>query len=189
MARDDVELITYATGRLLGRIDGLGDDEYLWEPVPDCWSVRPDPDGGGWHADLGPGGQTATPRTPPPFTTIAWRLWHLGASPGAIWPPTGDLRGPEFVRAWFTQPPASTAPAVGTAAEARSLLAGTWERFAATVAGMTPDELVVPIGQGPYADATAEALVLHIADELIHHGAEVGVLRDLYAHRFGRGAP
>ena len=23
------------------RLDGLTDDEYLWEPVPDCWSVRP----------------------------------------------------------------------------------------------------------------------------------------------------
>ena len=29
------------------------------------------------------------------------------------------------------------------------------------------------------------ALVLHINRELIHHGAEVALLRDLYAHRAG----
>jgi hypothetical protein len=22
------------------RLTGLGDEEYLWEPVPDCWSIR-----------------------------------------------------------------------------------------------------------------------------------------------------
>jgi DinB superfamily len=182
MARTDLDLITYASGRLIGRLEGLDDDEYLWEPVPDCWSVRP-ADGGGWHADLGPGGETDTPRTPAPFTTIAWRLWHLGASPRPTWPPTGDLRGRELVLAYFGQPRADTAPAVGTADEARTLVAAHWERLAATVAGFSDDELEAKIGQGPYAEATTEALVLHIADELIHHGAEVGVLRDLYANR------
>jgi hypothetical protein len=46
----------------------------------------------------------------------------------------------------------------------------------------TDDELAVPIGPmgGPYADASLGTLVLHIADELIHHGAEVALLRDLY---------
>jgi hypothetical protein len=125
---------------------------------------------------------------PPPFTTIAWRLWHLGASPRPTWPPTGDLRGPEFVTAWFSQRPPATAPAVGSAAEARTLLAAHWQRFAATLEGFTPDELAAPIGSGPYADDTALGLVLHIADELIHHGAEVGVVRDLWAHRATIGA-
>lgn len=188
MARDDVDLITHATSRLLDRIDGMGDAEYLWEPVPGCWSVRPDGDGGGWHADLGPDGTATTLRTPPPFTTIAWRLWHLGASPRPTWPTAGDLRGPEFVAAWFSQPRPSRAPAVGTAGEARALVAGTWERVTATVAGFTPDELAAPLapGVGPFGDSSLEALVLHVADELIHHGAEVGTLRDLYAHGLGR---
>src|SRR4029453_8473816 len=106
MARTDLDLITYASGRLIGRLEGLDDDEYLWELVPHCCSVRP-ADGGGWHADLGPRGATDTPRTPAPFTTIAWRLWHLGASPRPTWPPTGDLRGREFVLAYFGHPPSS----------------------------------------------------------------------------------
>jgi hypothetical protein len=27
--------------RLWNRIDGLGTDEYLWEPAEGCWSVHP----------------------------------------------------------------------------------------------------------------------------------------------------
>ena len=30
----------YVWGRFLGHLEGLGDVEYFWEPVPDCWSVR-----------------------------------------------------------------------------------------------------------------------------------------------------
>gem|GEM_PF-4928029 len=34
---------------------------------------------------------------------------------------------------------------------------------------------------GPYAEATWLDLALRVLDELAHHGAEVGLLRDLYA--------
>ena len=37
--------------------------------------------------------------------------------------------------------------------------------------------------EGPYADQPLAALVAHIHREVIHHGAEVALLRDLYAHR------
>jgi hypothetical protein len=37
-------------GRLRGRLEGLSDEEYLWEPVPGCWTVRRDPSGA-WVAD------------------------------------------------------------------------------------------------------------------------------------------
>jgi hypothetical protein len=40
---------------------------------------------------------------------------------------------------------------------------------------------------GPYAEYDGTSFALHILDELIHHGAEVGVLRDLY--RAQPGAP
>jgi hypothetical protein len=36
--------------------------------------------------------------------------------------------------------------------------------------------------EGPFADAPLAALVLHIHRELIHHLAEVSLLRDLYSH-------
>ena len=57
--------------RLRRRLDGLTDDEYLWEPVPGCWSVHRDPSGA-WVTDY------AEPDPDPaPFTTIGWRLVHL----------------------------------------------------------------------------------------------------------------
>jgi hypothetical protein len=62
----------------------LSDEEYLWEPVPDCRSVRrrtagPGPratalvGSGDWGRDTAP----APHPEPPPFTTLARRLGHL----------------------------------------------------------------------------------------------------------------
>ncbi len=46
-------------------------------------------------------------------------------------------------------------------------------------------DLTAAIGPaaGPYGSATRRSFVLRIADELIHHGAEAALLRDLYASR------
>jgi hypothetical protein len=50
---------------------------------------------------------------------------------------------------------------------------------------LTPSEWSAPLGPawGPYADTSTIDLALHVLDEVIHHGAEVGLLRDLYFHR------
>jgi DinB superfamily len=61
----------YAWDRFLGRLEGLGDAEYFWEPVPGCWSVRRGADGR-WAMDGGPAPE------PAPVTTIAWRIGHIG---------------------------------------------------------------------------------------------------------------
>ncbi len=65
-------------------IPGMTDEEYLWEPVPDCWSVRLRAAGPGPGATVLVGAgewgrDSARPShpSPPPFTTIAWRLSHL----------------------------------------------------------------------------------------------------------------
>ena len=44
------------------------------------------------------------------------------------------------------------------------------------------DHLSRPAGpaEGPYAAAPLASLVLHINREVIHHGAEITLLRDLY---------
>src|SRR5262249_11931368 len=44
--------------------------------------------------------------------------------------------------------------------------------------------LAAPCGphEGPYADHPMSELVLHINREVIHHGAEIACLRDLYVH-------
>src|SRR5690348_15768413 len=55
--------------QLSKRLDGLTDDEYLWSPVPDAWTVRPGRPGSIDFAYPEP--------VPAPFTTIAWRLGHV----------------------------------------------------------------------------------------------------------------
>jgi hypothetical protein len=54
-----------------------------------------------------------------------------------------------------------------------------------------PDEAwFEPLGPGcePWHQSTLVAFAHHQLDEAIHHGAEVGLLRDLYAHRSGEVA-
>jgi hypothetical protein len=53
--------------QLRPRLDGLTDDEYFWEPVPDCWTLHPD-----GSIDF-----AYPPPQPEPVTTIAWRLAHV----------------------------------------------------------------------------------------------------------------
>jgi hypothetical protein len=66
--------------QLRPRLGGLTDDEYRWEPVAGCWSVRPR---GTSAAPMAVGGADFTidfalPEPhPPPVTTIAWRIGHL----------------------------------------------------------------------------------------------------------------
>ena len=66
--------------QLRPRLDGLTDEEYLWEPVPGMWSIRPR---GTSTAPVSIGASDFTadyawPEPDPvPATTIAWRLAHL----------------------------------------------------------------------------------------------------------------
>ena len=78
------QLEFYWDVHLRPRLDGLSDDEYLWEPVPGCWSVRPGPEG---RLMMDPVSSPAvdgvnvtdSPRPEPsPITTIAWRMLHIG---------------------------------------------------------------------------------------------------------------
>ena len=176
------DLVGEVSTRVMTRLEGLGDDEYLWEPVADCWTVRPSGDGR-WLPDVGPRGSAYTDVEPPPFTTIAWRMWHVGASPNAPWPPAGATDGRAFVEAYMN--PSRASEALGDAASAAALLQKNWAAFADRILSFNNDELDAPLGPaaGLYADAPLVGLLLHIVDEMIHHGAEIGVLRDLYAHR------
>jgi hypothetical protein len=55
------------------RLTDLTDDEAFWEPVPGCWTLRRG-EGGKVLNDWSPSPD------PPPFTTIAWRVAHVGQS-------------------------------------------------------------------------------------------------------------
>lgn len=161
------------------RLDGLTDDEYHWEPVADCWGVRPR--GQQRTPQAAGGGDTvidfAFPQPEPaPVTTIAWRLGHLIV--GVFGMRTAShFGGPPMDYGSF--------PYAATAAAALQQLDDGYARWTAGVAALDGAALAAPCGpaEGPYADKPMATLVLHIHREVIHHGAEVALLRDLYARR------
>ena len=154
------------------RLEGLTDDEYFWEPVPGAWSLRRTGTGtdGRWTIDF----EVPEP-APAPFTTIAWRLNHLvvGVLGARV---ASHFGGP---RAEY-----ETWPYAGTAAEALDQLDTAYALWVACVRGLGEEGLARPCGpaEGPYADHPLAALVTHIHREVIHHGAEICTLRDLYTH-------
>lgn len=151
--------------QLRPRVDGLTDDEYFWRPVADCWTV---------HRDGGVDFVYPEP-TPTPFTTIAWRLAHVIVGVFA-------MRN----HSHFGGPAADyeTWPYATDAATALNQLDTEYQRWTAGVRALSDDDLNRPCGpaEGPYADEPMSVLVLHINREVIHHGAEIALLRDLYTH-------
>lgn len=151
--------------QLRPRLQGLSDDEYFWQPVPHCWTVHPD---GGVDFSY-------PPPQPEPFTTIAWRLAHV-------------IIGVLAMRSHshFGGPAASyeTWPYATDAATALKQLDEEKDRWTAGVRGLSDADLDKPCGpaEGPYADYPMSVLVLHINREVIHHGAEISLIRDLYTH-------
>ena len=172
-----IAVFDYVWDRLTARLDGLTDGEYFWEPVPGCWSLRPDSQGR-WRLDGGGGGGPAP--DPVPVTTIAWRLGHLGGMA------VGGFASRMFGDGTLTAERISFPPGADAVP---GFLDEQYRAWRAGMAGLGPEQWAAPLGPawGPYAESGPLDLVLHVLDEVIHHGAEVGLLRDLYAAR-GRPA-
>lgn len=170
------------------RLEGLTDAEYHWEPVPDAWGVRrasdPAPStatrragAGDWLIDF------AMPEpTPPPVTTIAWRLAHVIV--GVLAMRNGNHFGgpPTDYDRWDY---------AGTAAGALDQLDAAYRHWTSGVAALDDTALAAPVGasEGPWAEHSMAVLVGHINREVIHHLAEVALLRDLYRARGVGSAP
>ncbi|MGE2735982.1 DinB family protein [Mycolicibacterium vaccae] len=152
-------------GQLRPRLEGMTDDEYFWEPVPGCWSV---------HRD-GTVDFAYPPPQPEPFTTIAWRLAHVIVGVLAM-----------RVHSHFGGPPAdySSWDYATDAATALTQLDGAYKQWNAGVRALDDAALDRPVGpaEGEWADHPMSELILHINREVIHHGAEISLLRDLYTH-------
>jgi hypothetical protein len=166
--QDLLDLSDHAYGRLRARVDGLGDEEYLWEPAEGCWSVRPVGDGTFRSDGADDAGE------PAPLTTIAWRMCHI----------IDMLAGPRNA-IWISVEPSATLDRVGepgTAGEAVEQLETAYALFRTHVAAADASGLATAMGgaAGFLAESSRASFILHELDELIHHGAEVGVLRDLY---------
>jgi hypothetical protein len=168
--------------QLRPRLDGLTDDEYFWQPVPGCWTISRRGESAA-PISLGVGEFTMDYATPPhdrePVTTIAWRLAHLI-----------DVFGPATA-SHFGDPPVDH-PAVGYPGTAKGALGQIDEGHDASVsdvrsvgaAGLArPQGSISP---PEFADAPLAKLILYTDLEVIHHGAEISLLRDLYLWKDSR---
>jgi hypothetical protein len=171
--------------RLRPRLEGLTDEEYFWEPVPGCWSLRTRADA--TTGDAAGGGDLVLDYswpepTPAPLTTIAWRLAHVIRGCLAFRTANhfgGPAAEPER---WVYAP---------TAVEALGQLDAAYDAWSAGVESLGDQGLEQPCGpaEGDFAEAPLADLVLHINRELIHHGAEISLLRDLYRARTDQEEP
>ncbi|MFD3491910.1 DinB family protein [Streptomyces sp. NPDC058690] len=189
----------FARGRLADRMTGpvmdsgngtdvevasMTDEEYLWEPVPSCWSVRRRAAGPGPGAtvlvgagDWGRDSAQPPHPTPPPFTTLAWRLSHLSELLALRADHTNGshtLTRDDYVVAGDA---AGAIAAFESAATAwREALLGADDAALDTVGHST-----YPHGSDP-EDPFIET-VWWVNQELLHHGAEIALIRDLFRAR------
>ncbi|MFF7969861.1 DinB family protein [Streptomyces sp. NPDC007905] len=194
-----LEQFDFAHERLLGRMAGpvmdsgdgtdtevepMTDAEYLWEPAPGCWSVRRREDGPGPRATFlagsGAWGRDAASYPhpwPPPLTTLAWRLSHLTEMLALRANHTAGSRAMTRDAHPVTGEAAAAVTAFHTAARAwRTALLGVDDTALDTVGYCT-----YPYGsdaENPFLD-----IVWWVNQELLHHGAEIALLRDLYRAR------
>jgi hypothetical protein len=159
----------YMSEQLMGRLDGLTDTEFLWEPAPVVWTVRERdgrtlPERATWDP---------TPDAEPP-RTLAWSIDHLAwgcliradwldgshsmAEDDLDWPITADA-GLTFLRAGLHA----------------------WRQGIGRMTDVDLDS----IGRSAYPDGLDPTLPLldivwWVNKELLEHAAEIWYVRDLY---------
>ncbi|HET8589626.1 MAG TPA: DinB family protein [Nakamurella sp.] len=173
------QLTWHWEAQLRPRLAGLTDEEYFWEPVRGCWNIRPR---GAATTPMAAGGgdlvmDYAYPEpTPAPVTTIAWRCAHLLVG-------VFGLRNARYFGA--PEVDFSTYHYPATADEALRRLDEGYRIWTTGISGLGPQELAANCREPGFESDTMAALILHIHREVIHHGAEIALLRDLYAWRDG----
>jgi hypothetical protein len=162
----------YIVEMLFGRMDGLTDDEYLWEPAADVWTVRlvdgrPTPDVEVWA----PEAAAAPPRT------LAWTIGHLGdgSATRADWlVGSHSLKGGDLV--WPMR-----------AADGLVFARHGLDAWRNGLAQMTDEDLDT-VGRSAYPGGLDPELPLieivwWVSKELLFHAGEAWFVRDLYAAR------
>jgi hypothetical protein len=73
----------------------------------------------------------------------------------------------------------------GAANGVRPFLEANYRAWRDALAGLDEAGWNAPLGPswGDYADDNTFDLALHVLDEVVHHSAEVGLMRDLYSQR------
>ena len=181
-------------------LDGLTDAEYLWEPVPYCWSVRPRreqrtaPDRyhpeGDWGVDI----EYPDP-SPSPFTTIAWRLTHLT---GSTYVAAAALRGDRLPSGHLDERWPQDSAVATTAADAVARWESALNELRTRLDAASEDDLLrteshewdwPPPPEPGAGDAVWKQVLFFACFEPASHAAEVRLLRDLYRHTDGGRRP
>ena len=145
-------------------LETLTDEEYLWEPGPGCWSIRPTGPGGRGELE-----QVSPDPVPAPVTTIAWRLSHLAV--GVFGLRASLYFGDGSLTHQNAERPLTAAGGVAYFKE--QVL-----RWRSHVERLNEEGLARPVGEPERAPVAS--LVVHVNREALHHLAEVSLLRDLY---------
>lgn len=173
------QLEFYWDFHLWPRLEGLTDDEYQWAPAQPSWTVHPDADGK-IVFDI------EDPAPSPPVPTIAWRLVHVAVGCFAVRHSTffdDKIDAPMFDRRHIPSDLPVTADA------GLAFLDHWYGKWHEAIRALDDDGLAAPLGPkgGPFADDTMLGLITHLNREVMHHGAEICLLRDL--HRAGLAMP
>ncbi len=162
----------YIVEVLTERLAGLTDDEYVWEPAPGSWNVRPGPDGRPIR-DSEDWAATGAGATPP--RTLAWSIGHLGA---------GSLERADYLVGSHSLTPAQMTWPI-TADEGVRFLQDGLAAWRNGLAQMTDEDLDT-VGRSAYPGGLDPTLPLieivwWVNKELVFHAAEIWYARDLYA--------
>jgi hypothetical protein len=149
---------------LRDRVEGLSEEEFFWEPVPGCWTLRLMPNER-WDVDY-----SIPDPDPAPLTTIAWRLLHVATckvmyheyafGPGRL--------------TWDTIEYPHTVPT------AMTLLARGQQLLMDDLAGLTDEGLDLEVMTNWGERWPAWRIFWTMIGHDVGHGGEIGCLRDLY---------
>jgi uncharacterized damage-inducible protein DinB len=150
------------------RVDGLTDREFFWEPVAGCWTVRRGPDGR-WAVDY----PEPPHPDPAPFTTIGWRLVHVAECKVMY-------HEYAFGDAKLTFPDIDSAH---TATDAIAQLEAGHKLLLRDLDGLDDASLEREVLTNWGERWPARRIFWTMISHDLHHGGEIGALRDLWRAR------
>ena len=167
-----LSVVDEAYESLYARLAGLTDEEFFWEPVPGCWSVRQDQQGV-WKVDY----ELPEP-DPAPLTTIGWRLVHVATCKIMY---HEHAFGPRRLTWDNLEYP-------HTAADAITLFEEGHKRLKYTLMQLSETDMGKMVFTNWGEEWPIYKIFWTMASHDLHHGGEIGCLRDFYrathpAHR------